>query len=347
MLQVVVQQPPPATPEPVKRQQPPTSMMVNRTLPPGASAPAPLPQSVPLKEPTPVPRQEIVKQVPPVVPWQEMVKQVPQMPPPVPIAASGSPAYRWYGYGTITPGANPYAPAGTPPTAPAGWLSQTGATPGAFPVPTVNPFRPTPGAEPANYVAAKQVASNTPARPAPQSPAVVSPNSMRRGPVMATSGGTIQLPAGAGQPTPTVGPKPTGGAAEPRPDLIPRPPLPPIRWQPDGVPLPAEADVTLSKRTEPAPLPLLDAAQRPQTIARAQAASLSAPTVAPQTVADCIRAACVGKTTALDIRLRDTTRLAITLRVRTAEEAEPLVNEISKLPELKPYTVDFEVHVGP
>ena len=64
---------------------------------------------------------------------------------------AGPPAYRWYGYGTVTPGANPFAPTGQPPKASANWYSITGATPGAFPVPVTSPQR-APGSEPPTYV---------------------------------------------------------------------------------------------------------------------------------------------------------------------------------------------------
>lgn len=64
---------------------------------------------------------------------------------------AGPPAYRWYGYGGVTPGANPYAPTGQYPKASANWYSVTGATPGAFPVPVMNPLRSPPGAEPPTY----------------------------------------------------------------------------------------------------------------------------------------------------------------------------------------------------
>jgi len=65
---------------------------------------------------------------------------------------AGPPAYRWYGWGSVTPGANPYAPAGQYPPASANWYSITGATPGAFPVPVTNPARSGPGTEPPVYV---------------------------------------------------------------------------------------------------------------------------------------------------------------------------------------------------
>ena len=64
---------------------------------------------------------------------------------------AGPPAYRWYGWGSVTPGANPYAPNGQHPPASANWFSITGATPGAFPVPVMNPMRAAPGTEPPAY----------------------------------------------------------------------------------------------------------------------------------------------------------------------------------------------------
>ena len=63
----------------------------------------------------------------------------------------GPPAVGLYGYGSVTPGANAYAPGGQYPRASANWYSVTKATPGAFPVPVVNPFRGGPGSEPPSY----------------------------------------------------------------------------------------------------------------------------------------------------------------------------------------------------
>jgi hypothetical protein len=64
---------------------------------------------------------------------------------------AGPPAYRWYGWGTVTPGANPLAPAGQYPRASANWYAITGATPGAFPIPVSTPVRTVPGTEPPTY----------------------------------------------------------------------------------------------------------------------------------------------------------------------------------------------------
>ena len=77
---------------------------------------------------------------------------------------AGPPAYRWYGWGSVTPGANPHAPTGQYPPASANWYSITGATPGAFPVPVANPMRPGPGTEPPAYVTVhnQRIAPNHP-----------------------------------------------------------------------------------------------------------------------------------------------------------------------------------------
>lgn len=64
---------------------------------------------------------------------------------------AGPPAYRWYGWGSVTPGANPLAPAGQYPKASANWYAITGATPGAFPVPVTDAGRVAPGTEPPTY----------------------------------------------------------------------------------------------------------------------------------------------------------------------------------------------------
>ena len=61
---------------------------------------------------------------------------------------AGPPAYRWYGWGSVTPGANPYAQTGQYPPASANWYSITGAMPGAFPVPVTNPLPAGTGTEP-------------------------------------------------------------------------------------------------------------------------------------------------------------------------------------------------------
>jgi hypothetical protein len=78
---------------------------------------------------------------------------------------AGPPAYRWYGWGSVTPGANPYAPSGQYPQASANWYAITGATPGAFPIPVMNPLRTTPGTEPPIYATTPSSRTPLPALP--------------------------------------------------------------------------------------------------------------------------------------------------------------------------------------
>jgi hypothetical protein len=59
------------------------------------------------------------------------------VPPAMPIHAMDgqAPAWRWYGYGAPVPGSNPYAPEGVYGQVNPSWYFQSGATPGAIPMP--------------------------------------------------------------------------------------------------------------------------------------------------------------------------------------------------------------------
>ena len=81
----------------------------------------PPPGQAPGQSPTPLPQ----GMLPPVAQY------APQTTPGV---YAGPPAYRWYGYGAVTPGRNPHAPDGNSPRGSSNWYVQSGATPGAFPV---------------------------------------------------------------------------------------------------------------------------------------------------------------------------------------------------------------------
>ena len=170
---------------------------------------------------------------------------------------AGPPAYRWYGWGSVTPGANPLAPTGRYPNASANWYSITGATPGAFPVPVMNPSRPAPGTEPPAYV-------NTPTQ--------------RRPAVSYATPLTYQQPAPTHTPAPeadtefvpppTIIPpqKPLAQAATPeptRPVTVPTiapPPAPGTTpMMPDKEPLGPRTDALPAVQTEPVPLPALPA----------------------------------------------------------------------------------------
>ena len=83
---------------------------------------------------------------------------------------AGPPTWRWYGWGSVTPGANPNAPTGQYPKASANWYSITGATPGAFPVPVTTPMRTSSGTEPPSYVTASMPRYVQPGYNPPQMP---------------------------------------------------------------------------------------------------------------------------------------------------------------------------------
>ena len=52
----------------------------------------------------------------------------------MPVPGAATPAWKWYGYGTPTPGRNPFAPNGSYPAVPPTWYSTSGTTPGAIPM---------------------------------------------------------------------------------------------------------------------------------------------------------------------------------------------------------------------
>ena len=160
---------------------------------------------------------------------------------------AGPPAYYWYGYGTVTPGANPFAPTGQFPKASAKWYAITGATPGAFPVPVMNPLRTPPGAEPPTYAAAQKVVPQhvVPVATQPQSPA--------QSPFLPPP--RFQPPA---QPSPALTPQPEAPKLPPADSKFPAgvgiaPPPPPVMNVPKLTPPPAAAPVTVAPPVTPAP----------------------------------------------------------------------------------------------
>jgi hypothetical protein len=170
---------------------------------------------------------------------------------------AGPPAYRWYGYGSVTPGANPYAPSGLYPKASANWYSVTGATPGAFPVPVANPQRQ-PGIDPPSYAGgpANRIPgiipttstqpAFSPTFPPPSMPVITSmipppPSDVKVIPLPSSSGleptrpvspistpvrpDSSAMPVGPAAPigVPTIAPPPGAGAAVPLPPLLDKP----------------------------------------------------------------------------------------------------------------------------
>ena len=187
---------------------------------------------------------------------------------------AGPPAYRWYGYGAVTPGANAYAPAGQYPKGSANWYGVTGATPGAFPVPVVNPYRSTPGNEPPSYVA--NPLSRPPMMEQPRSNVVPVPPPVGVRPTPKMHTGISSMPPiesiGTGVPTPQLQlqlplPKPVGvpmlptppklepvSVAPPIPIIVPK--LEPVAIAPPSIPAkPIIGTPVPAAKPAPDPLP--------------------------------------------------------------------------------------------
>lgn len=178
---------------------------------------------------------------------------------------AGPPAYRWYGWGSVTPGANPYAPTGQFPLASANWFTITGATPGAFPVPVMNPYRPAPGTEPPAYVVipnrrvAPASASSIPvarmhseALP-PRMPSSFPPPADVTIIDVPTASRVVQTP------TPTIAPPPPIVVPGPAMPTLPETTEPPIRSanvRPALLPMPTTNVMDPPAASQPTPLPV-------------------------------------------------------------------------------------------
>jgi hypothetical protein len=199
---------------------------------------------------------------------------------------AGPPAWRWYGYGSVTPGANPYAPSGQYPRASSNWYSVTRATPGAFPVPVVNPYRSAPGSEPPSYV-------GTPV-PTPQP----RPTAALPGPDVFAAPPT---------PRPFLPPEPTGGTkfghapvetspivkAPPHAFVVPVPAMttPPVAAAPPAFsPIPLPPPPMMPAAKVPEPVAMTPPARMPEPVLVAPSAKMPEPvSVAPPAVVPAVK----------------------------------------------------------
>ena len=175
---------------------------------------------------------------------------------------AGPPAYRWYGWGSVTPGANPHAPAGQYPVASANWYNITGSTPGAFPVPVTSPLHSPVGTEPPAYVTVpnQRIAPIGNTGIPTSRGTVYTPESMNYVPPPS------DLSRGESSTEPRMTPTPT--IAAPPPIMSPPPATittpqttdrePPIRPLTNVTPLPALPDTKVGEfqPTGPSPLPV-------------------------------------------------------------------------------------------
>lgn len=280
-------------------------------------------------------------------PWWPIGEQQPPPVPPKPPQGvyAGTPAYRWYGYGSPTAGANPYALEGRYPQASDSWFTQTGATPGAFPVPVGGP-PVTPRERPV-------VVQALPQEP-PQTLGTYRPPIMRTASEQPDPAPTRVIMVETPRPTERREPVMPVGVGLPVP-TDPNTPPPDVNWLPAStrVPIAATTDAAPAKPqpvlpTDPAtdwgpsrrPLPT-DAPLPTVSVTRGQA-----PAAGPVDVDEAVRSACYGRASRVGISRPGPQKLHVTLVVPTEADARDAAAVISRLPEVKAYAVTFEAVIG-
>ena len=261
------------------------------------------------------------------------------------------PAWRWYGYGNVTPSVNLFGAGEKHPGASSSWLTQSGATAGAFPqgppgtrsAPIGMPVYLQPAYQPGPSTPAPEPAPAVPVLPAlPEvkgpttEPELVKPLPTERA-AEASKPDVSKPPSGGaslGPPLPPTGlPLPENGG--PAPDLL----LPPVEpgaksngWPTLAQPRPVSLNGGMA-RLGPVARGL---APQPSTLAGATA-------LAPKAVQDRVRRA--AGHVAEDLTVLQPAAGALTVRFTVASQnlAEPAVNRIAAVPELAAYQIDFEV----
>lgn len=249
---------------------------------------------------------------------------------------AAEPAYRWYGWGTATPGMNQYAPTGDYPQASAQWYLETGATPGAFPVPTMNPYRPAPGATPPAYVP-------PPAQPQPQMPIqqpqmpprIIPPPQM---PMQPPTAPVQQQPpprrvtiAETPPPAPAV---PAPAPAYPKPAAGTSIPVPPPQIPAN---VPNRQPRVIIEESAPAKPPREDLII---PVIRGQE-----PTIDDSPLGQRVREAGRGLVENVSIRESGPRQLIVSFDASTKTMAELAAKAVAAIPELQPYQVEFEARL--
>ena len=273
-----------------------------------------------------------------------------------------APAWKWYGYGTITPGNKPATSDGTYPLASAGWLQQSRATPGAIPQgflaqPTSTTLLDAPPIHDQEERIERMPLGN--AEPIsvllpPEEPVVAEIPPLRT-PVKIESVPTIQAPQPKEDP-------------EPEPEFILPPPLPPTgtpvtQRDPRGgtmiyFPVPTANPITPATPKAsmkgiilpPTGMPISQRpganpsmASRPQadsrTLARGQA-----PSPEKSELMEKIQGVATAAKN-LAVKQVAPNRLTLSFSVSKQTEVEEVANRISALPELAKFYLDFEIKV--
>jgi hypothetical protein len=240
-------------------------------------------------------------------------------------ALGTAPAWKWYGYGTPTPGRNPLAPNGSYAPVPVNWHTTSGATPGAIPSGRIGP----------NVIPDPTPTPRIPAGPAtsiavlpPDGPVAPPIESPRENIDWKTSSATLRLPTAE-----TEGPRATLKA--PVHDDVPTTPMPSTPLQRE-VPTGSDArDIPV----EAAPGIVVPSGGLSQASGRITARAV-APTA--ELPAAAIRRACGPDVRVMEISPVGTKRMVIRMAA-TMEAAIAARERLSRLTELRGWRVDFEL----
>jgi hypothetical protein len=270
----------------------------------------------------------------------------------VPVGGAATPAWKWYGYGTPTPGGNPLAPNGMYPGVPGNWYTSSGTTPGAIPLarigfapitqpdfPAIPGVVPDPAPSPSHRTILPPPTriDGTPDVAVPPDPPAL-PGVVTPPPVIPPSEvNWTATPARLAPPTPdtvttTDGPGATLKAPV-RPDEAPAPPgrpTVPVASPPKTVESP---DIPV----EPAPGIIMPLSHRNPT------GPITARGHAPETdLSDSVRQACGSGARVMEVVSIGPKQMVVRLAGR-AEDIRAARGRLARLPELAGWRVDLEL----
>jgi hypothetical protein len=286
------------------------------------------------------------------------------------------PAYRWYGWGTTTPGLNIYAPDGyTYPAGSARWFVHTGATPGAFPAagpPAMT--RVSEGGEPPVYVGQPVVqrpliTSEPPMAPRVGStvtppPGVVTGSMPTPAPVVAAPRSVV-MPSSPAVESPAVVPTvpvqstPTPVDSAPQSMTRPTPDADPL-WQPAREPnaatgsiIPSDSRATTDRSAvisavSVTPADAVDPGWMPAKGVLTQVVTPAVAGVPTETLLElerAVREACRTSVTVTELASPGPGKLTVKYTAPTVSAAEEAVITVTRMAQLKPYVVEFDGRV--
>ena len=248
------------------------------------------------------------------------------------------PAWKWYGYGTPTPGRNPLAPNGTYGPVPPGWHSTSGTTPGAIPTGQPVPgLVPDPAPSPTVPMGpASSIAIVPP--DGPTLPAVVAPSTTTAGANVDWKSAPATLKSPVAPTLVNDGPRATLRAPV-RDDAPMAPPAtPPASTTPLERDLPTGGSKEVPVEAAPGivapPAGDVSRAEAPVT-ARGLAPAADLPSAA-------VRKACGRDVRVMEITSVGPKRMLVRLAA-TPDAAWAARDRLARLPELREWRVDFDL----